>query len=178
MHRFSIPRSGFTPYRLEGLRDYIKNMKIKQELTPMFGGLVSAACPDWLTRCRAGKPVRSGNEAHPATLRFLCFFQKKIAGVQQMKTLVDRVKIGLAIVGLTVLTGCIGVEDGGGYSGGEVGWWGGGGGYDRGHDVQTYSARGATSRGVAYGGGGGQAKGGGGEQAKGGGEQAKGEDKH
>lgn len=119
----------------------------------MFGDLVTAACPDWPVHFRAGKSV------------------------------VDRIKLGMAIAGLTVLTGCIGVVDDGGYSGGEVGWWGGwwggGGGYDRGHDVQTYSARGATSREAAHGGGGGQAKGADHAQAKGGGGgQAKGDDKH
>jgi hypothetical protein len=174
------------------------NMKIKQELTSMFGGLVPVAYPGWLTRCQAGKPVRRAHENHPGTFRVFCFYREIMAGMQQIKTVVDRIKIGLAIVGLTVLTGCIGVEDGGGYSGGEVGWWGGGGDYDRqrsgggdydrGHDVQTYSARGATSRETAHGGGGGgQAKGGGGEQAKdgdhaqakgGGGGQGKSEDKH
>lgn len=77
------------------------------------------------------------------------------------KSLVGRIKIGLAIVVLTALTGCIGFVGGdGGYVGGgwwgdDGGWWGGGGrGYDRGHDVHVYSDRGAASRGVAHGGGG------------------------
>ena len=65
--------------------------------------------------------------------------------------LVDRIKLGLAMVMLTVLAGCIGFVGGGpGYGGG---WWGGGG-YGRGYDAHAYSARGAASRGAAHGGGG------------------------
>ncbi len=77
--------------------------------------------------------------------------------------LVKRIKLGLGILLLATLTGCIGYVGGGGdYGGG--GWWGGpdiyvfGGGYDhdRGHDVRGYSARGAASRGAAHSGGGGR----------------------
>jgi hypothetical protein len=92
------------------------------------------------------------------------------------RDLVDRIKISLVIVFgvslLMTLTGCIGWVGGGdGYYGegyyGDGGWWGGwwgggGHGYDRGHDVHVYSARGAGSRGTAHGGGGGHASGGGG----------------
>jgi hypothetical protein len=70
--------------------------------------------------------------------------------------LVDRIKLGLAMVMLTVLAGCIGFVGGGpGYGGGwwGGGWWGGGG-YGRGYDAHAYSARGAASRGAAHGGGG------------------------
>ena len=90
--------------------------------------------------------------------------------MNKMDALVDRIKIGLAVAGLTALTGCIGVVDGGGgYVGG--GWWGGGGrGYDRGHDAHAYSDRGAASRGAAHGGGG-HASGGGGHGGGGGGKR-------
>jgi len=84
-----------------------------------------------------------------------------LARKNTMNVLVDRLKIGLAIAGLTALTGCIGFVGGGGdYGGGgwwrdDGGWWGGGArGYDRGHDVHGYSARGAASRGAAHGDGG------------------------
>lgn len=94
------------------------------------------------------------------------------------KSLAGRIKIGLAIVVLTALTGCVGFVGGDGYYGdggyvggwwwGDGGWWGGGGrGYDRGHDVHGYSARGAASRGAAHGGGG-HASGGGGHGGGGG----------
>jgi hypothetical protein len=87
-----------------------------------------------------------------------------ISNMNKTKTLVDRIKIGLAIAMLTALTGCVGVVGGGGgWWGG--GWWGGDGGWwggrDRGRDVHAYSARGAASRGAAHGGGGGHASGGG-----------------
>lgn len=86
-----------------------------------------------------------------------------LPNMKKSNALVDRVKIGLAIAGLAALTGCVGFvgDGGGGWWGGDVGgWWGGG--YDRGHDVHGYSARGAASRGAAHGGGGGHAGGGGG----------------
>jgi len=71
--------------------------------------------------------------------------------------LIHWIKIGLTLLVLTALTGCIGFVDGGGYGyddgGWWGGWWGGGGGYDRGRDVHAYSARGAASRGAAHGGG-------------------------
>lgn len=71
----------------------------------------------------------------------------------------DRLKIGLGIALLAVLTGCVGYVDGG-YGGGAVVVGGpdavflGGGHFDRGRDVHAYSARGAVSRSVAHGGGG------------------------
>ena len=118
-------------------------MKIKQKSEWTFGRLITAAFPAWLAR------------------------------MNTMNVLINRIKIGLGIAVLTALTGCIGVVGGDGYydDGGYVGgwWWGGGGrGYDRGHDVHGYSARGAASRGVAHGGGGGHASGGGGHGGDGG----------
>jgi hypothetical protein len=75
--------------------------------------------------------------------------------------LIHWIKIGLTLLVLTALTGCIGFvgEDGyygdrgyvGGWWWGDGGWWGGG---DRGHDAHRYSVRGAGSRGFAHGGGG------------------------
>jgi hypothetical protein len=68
---------------------------------------------------------------------------------------VSRIRIGVGIVLLTVLTGCVGYVDGG-YGGGavvvpgpDVFLFGGDyrGGYDRGHDAHAYGARGASSRG-------------------------------
>jgi hypothetical protein len=71
---------------------------------------------------------------------------------------IDLIKIGLGVILLLTLTGCFGYVDGGG--GGavvvgetDVGFFGGP--YDRGRDVHDYSHRGAVSRGVAHGGGGG-----------------------
>lgn len=89
--------------------------------------------------------------------------------MNQPNVLVNRIKLGLGIVVLATLTGCIGwVGDGGGdYGGG--GWWGGPdtvvfvGGHDRGRDVRGYSDRGAASRGAAHGGGG-HGSGGGGKR--------------
>ena len=72
------------------------------------------------------------------------------------------VKLGLGILLLTCLTGCVGyVGDGPGVevggpvvvAGPAVGFWGYD--HDRGRDVRGYSARGAASRGVVHGGGGG-----------------------
>ena len=76
---------------------------------------------------------------------------------------VDRIKIGLGIVLLATLTGCVGYVDGG--YGGAVVVAGpdvyvfGGGYYDRGRDVHAYSHRGAVSRAVAHPGGGGGGRG-------------------
>jgi hypothetical protein len=78
---------------------------------------------------------------------------------------IDRIRIGLAIALLTVLTGCVGVVGDGGYGGdvmvGAPDVYLFGGGYDRGRDVHAYSQRGSASRGVAHPGGGGHAGGGG-----------------
>jgi hypothetical protein len=70
----------------------------------------------------------------------------------------DLTKVGLGVFLLIALTGCFGYVDGGGggdvvVAGPEVGFFGGP--YDRGRDVHAYSDRGAVSRGVAHGGGGG-----------------------
>jgi len=89
--------------------------------------------------------------------------------MKKANSLVDRIKIGLAIAVLSSLTGgCVGFE-GGGYSGGVV--VAGppdvvlfGGGYDRGRDVHGYSQRGSESRAVAHTGGGGHGGGGGGRR--------------
>ena len=99
-----------------------------------------------------------------------------------VNSLVGPMKIGLAVAALTALTGCVGVLGGDGYydDGGYVGgwWWGDGGwgggggrGYDRGHDVHGYSARGAASRGVSHAGAGGGHGGGGGSHGGGGGKR-------
>jgi hypothetical protein len=145
-------------------------MKIQHKLALTFSGLITAAYPAWLAH-RKRKPVRDVNTARPVVLRAFYFFRERMAGVNLTKVLVERIKIGLAIAMLTALTGCVGFVDGGGGDGGG-GWRGGpvfvGGGYDRGHDVRSYSARGAESRGVAHGGGG-HATGGGGHEGGGGG---------
>jgi hypothetical protein len=70
----------------------------------------------------------------------------------------DRIKIGLGIALLAMLTGCVG-----GYVGVDGGYGGtvmvdplfGGGIYDRGIDVHGYSHRGSVSRAAAHPGGGG-----------------------
>jgi hypothetical protein len=69
----------------------------------------------------------------------------------------DRFKVGLGlalVTGMTVLTGCVGYVDGGGYGGAVVApgpdvFFG----FDRGRDVRAFSHRGAVSRGFAHGGG-------------------------
>ena len=126
-------------------------MKIKQKGVLTFGRLIAAAYPAWW----AGKPVRIEAKACPMTLRAFDFFHERLARLNTLNVQANRIKIGLAIVMLTALTGCIGVVcDGGYYGDGYVrgGWWGGG--YDRGRDVHFYSARGGASRGGAHGGGG------------------------
>jgi hypothetical protein len=71
----------------------------------------------------------------------------------------NRIKIGLAMVLLGVLTGCVGYADGGAVvAGPDVGIYGPdvgiyGGFYDHGHDVHAYHDRGFRSRGVAHPGG-------------------------
>jgi hypothetical protein len=76
------------------------------------------------------------------------------------KGAVDRIKIGLGIGLLAVLTGCAGGYVEGGYGGVAVvpgpdtylfGGWGGG--YERGGAVRDYSHRGIVSRSVAHGAG-------------------------
>ena len=75
---------------------------------------------------------------------------------------VDRIKIGLGIVLLAILTGCVGYVDGG-YGGAVVVpgpgvvvvpepdvYVFGGGYYERGRDVHDYSHRGSESRAVAH----------------------------
>jgi hypothetical protein len=67
---------------------------------------------------------------------------------------VDRIKIGLGIALLAVLTGCVGYVDGG-YGGAVIlpvpdVYVFGGGYYERGRDVRAYSQRGSVSRAVAH----------------------------
>lgn len=115
-----------------------------------------AAKPDQNAVVNAGVWLcgRSTNETAKC-----CFFHERLVRMNKTKLLVHLVIIGLGVVLLTALTGCIGWVGGGGdgyYDDGGSwgGWWGGGGGYDRGRDVHAYSARGAASRGAAHGGGG------------------------
>ncbi len=77
--------------------------------------------------------------------------------MNKINSAVDRIKIGLAVALVAVLTGCVGyVDGGGGYGGSAVVvadpdvYVFGGGGYERGHDVHDYSHRGAVSRAVAH----------------------------
>jgi len=72
---------------------------------------------------------------------------------------VERIKIGLVIGLLAVLTGCAGYWGGGYYYGdtvvvSEPDLYIFGGDYDRGRDVHYYSKRGSESRGAAHSGGG------------------------
>jgi hypothetical protein len=73
-----------------------------------------------------------------------------------MNDVAGRIKIGLGIALLAILTGCVGYVDGGGgvvaVPGPDVTIFGGG--FERGHDVHYYSHRGEESRGFAHGGGG------------------------
>jgi hypothetical protein len=67
---------------------------------------------------------------------------------------VDRIKMGLGIVLLATLMGCVGYVDGG-YGGAVVVadpdvYVFGGGYYGGGHDIHAYSNRGAASRAVAH----------------------------
>jgi hypothetical protein len=92
------------------------------------------------------------------------FFRKRKVRVNRANALGDRIKIGLGIVLLAALTGCVGFV-GGGYGGAVVvaqpDLYLFGGGYDRGRDVHGYSQRGSASRAVAHPGDGGHAGGGG-----------------
>ncbi len=75
-----------------------------------------------------------------------------------------RIVLALAMVLLLGSMGCVGYVDGGpgpGVVDTGPDFFFFGGGYDRGRDVHGYSHRGAVSRGVAHGGGGGHAGGGG-----------------
>ena len=76
----------------------------------------------------------------------------------KQKNLVGRINIGLGILLLTAVMGCVGYVDGG--YGGTVVVPGPdlylfGGNYDRGRDVHAFSQRGFASRAVAHPGGGG-----------------------
>ena len=77
------------------------------------------------------------------------------------KSLVDLIKMGLGIALLAALMGCVGYVDGG-YGGAVVApgpdMYLFGGNYDRGRDVHAFSQRGVASRSVAHpaGGGGGR----------------------
>jgi len=68
---------------------------------------------------------------------------------------VDRIKMGLGIVLLATLMGCVGYVDGG-YGGGVVVvpdpdvYVFGGGYYGGGHDIHAHSHRGAVSRAVVH----------------------------
>jgi len=70
--------------------------------------------------------------------------------MNQLRGPVDRIKIGLGIALVVIVTGCVGYV-GGGYGGAvvvpapDVYFWGGG--YERGYDVHAYSHRGYDSRG-------------------------------
>jgi len=75
---------------------------------------------------------------------------------------VDQIKMGLGIVLLATLMGCVGYVDGG-YSGAVVApgpdvYVFGGGYYEGGRDVHAYSQRGVASRAVAHPVGGGQGR--------------------
>jgi len=95
------------------------------------------------------------------------FFRRKIPGSRKSTGLLDPVKIGLGIVVLATLTGCVGYVDGGGYGGGggvvvaEPDFFVFGGDYGHGHDEHGYSQRGYSSRALAHSSGGGHARGGG-----------------
>jgi hypothetical protein len=75
----------------------------------------------------------------------------------EMSHYFNRIKIGLAMMLLAILTGCAGYADVG-YGGTvvvpgpDVGFYGGF--YDRGRDAHVYSDRGFRSRGIAHPGGG------------------------
>ena len=79
--------------------------------------------------------------------------------MNNVKSPVDRLKIGVGIALLLVVTGCVGYVDSGYYGGGYGSGYGGvvmvpapsvyfwGGGYERGYDEHAYSHRGYESRG-------------------------------
>ena len=78
--------------------------------------------------------------------------------MNKAKGLIDRIKIGLLIGLLTVLTGCAGYGGGPYYYGdtvvvSEPDMYLFGGYYDRGRDAHHYSHRGSQSRGAAHSGG-------------------------
>ena len=85
------------------------------------------------------------------------FFAERKVRMNKTNGPVDRIKVGLAIVLLAALTGCVGYVDGG-YSGTVVvpgpDFYVFGGPYYGGHDARDYSRRGSESRAVAHGPGG------------------------
>jgi hypothetical protein len=83
------------------------------------------------------------------------FFREGMVGMNKTTGLIDQIKMGLGIVLLATLMGCVGYVDGG-YGGGGVVvadpdvYVFGGGYYGGGHDIHAYSHRGAESRAVAH----------------------------
>ena len=77
------------------------------------------------------------------------FYHERQVRMSTANGSVERIKIGLVIALLVIVTGCVGYV-GGGYRGAvvvpapEVYFWGGG--YERGYDVHAYSHRGYESR--------------------------------
>ena len=90
------------------------------------------------------------------------FLREGMVRMKKTNAPVDRIKMGLGIALVAVLTGCVGYVDGG-YGGAVVvaepdvyvfgGGYYGGGYYERGRDVRVYSQRGFESRAVAHPGG-------------------------
>jgi hypothetical protein len=105
------------------------------EALPNGGYSGTIQTPGRLLPDTAGKPLEKG-------------------GMNKANGPVDRARIGLGIVLLAALTGCVGYVDGGYYGGPvvvpgpDVYFYGGG--YERGHDVRVYSHRGIESRAVAH----------------------------
>jgi hypothetical protein len=82
------------------------------------------------------------------------FFREGTVRMNKASGPVDRIKMGLGIVLLATLMGCVGYVDGG-YGGTVVVaepdvYVFGGGYYERGRDVHDYSHRGSESRAVAH----------------------------
>jgi hypothetical protein len=94
------------------------------------------------------------NQTQISRVVALCnFFRERKVRMNKANGLVDQIKMGLGIMLLATLVGCVGYVGGGG--GGVVVadpdvYVFGGGYYGGGHDIHAYSHRGAASRAVAH----------------------------
>ena len=141
----------------------VTHMKIERKKEFTLGDLIVAAFQILGSESRR-KDGAPGNQETPRGIAragaFYGVSLKQEVSMKKASGRFDRMKIGLGVALLAALTGCVGYVDGG-YGGGTVvvgapDTFIFGGPFDRGRDVHDYSHRGAVSRAVAHGGGGGR----------------------